>query len=198
MRGVVGLDLSLRRAAACWVPPDWSVGDWGALRFCVAGCEVKGRDPEAVADRLVTVSAAMVDFISTVWPTGPKTFLVHDRPAQVPVPAIYVEDYGFGAQNAGMWLAELAGAVKCEVRRRWKQHGAVVVPVNQNTARKTFFGDNKLPQGKGAVPAAISTALRRIGFPHEGSDEGDAAIIAWHGRSLHGMPAVVMPTGWDK
>lgn len=167
--GVVGLDLSLKRAAACYVPPDWDPCDWKRLRFRIVGGQVVAREPEAVARRLSDIAHGMVDFVDQAG-KGAKVFS---------------EDYGFGAQHAAAWIGEGGGVVKKDL---WERLGVVVVPVNQSTVRKTFLG--KLPR-KGAGTVVVQV-LRRLGFPWEGSDEADALIVALHGRSLLGMPALTV------
>jgi hypothetical protein len=170
--GVVGLDLALKRSAACYVPAGWEVGDWASLRFCVVGAAVAERDPLLVAQRLDLIASAIRDFVA-------------DLPAR---PHAFVEDYGFSAQHSGMWIAEGAGCVKRDLYRHLR---VTLVPVNQSSARKTLL--QKVPQGKGAAPAAVVSRLRAAGFPHEGSDEADAFVVANHGRSLLGMVAAVLP-----
>lgn len=169
--GVVGLDLSLKRAAACYVPADWEPCDWPGLKFCVTGSSVKGRDPRAVVERLSSIAREISSFVD-----------------EIGCPKVWLEDYGFGAVHAAAWLGEGAGVVKLAL---FETHGIVVVPVNQATARKTFLG--KLPRREAGT--AVVQALAKLGFPWEGSDEADAWVIGNHARSVLGMPALTLGNG---
>ena len=171
---VVGLDLSLTRSAACYVPPGWEPGDWDSLEFVTAGFEVKGRDPAACARRLSVVANVMFEF-------------VHWRVQQARSDELHVflEDHAYGIGQSNIVTAELVGCVK---RDLYERLGIVALPVNQSTARKLLLG--KLPPRERG--SAVAVALKAAGWPHRGSDVGDAFVVANAGRSDLGMVAVVL------
>jgi hypothetical protein len=166
---VIGIDLSLRRTAAVHLPADWIPGTWDGVQSMVSEQEgVEGRDPEAHAYRLHAIAERLATFIGVC-----------------KVKHVYCEDHAYGlAGRGGVTLAELAGAVKGRLFAR----GVVVIPVNMMTARKLLLG--KLPR-KGAA-TAVQDALKQMGSPFEGSDEGDAWTVANWGRTELGMAGVTL------
>jgi hypothetical protein len=170
--GVVGIDLSLRRTAAVYLPGDWVPGEWTGIRWVTAGYELSGADPEEVAARLMAIAREVVDFVRGVGAGH-----------------VFVEDYAYGMagkSRAVIGLAELGGAVKVKLL----ESAVVARPANMASARKLFLG--KLPTGKGAAQAAVQAALKQMGSPFVGSDAGDAMVVANAGRSLLGMVACVV------
>ena len=171
--GVVGLDLSLRGTAAAYLPPDWVPGDWSTVRTMTVGYE--GGDEEKNNMRLADISDAVCGF-------------VEDSRAR----NVGIESYAFKAQgNRLLQVAELVGAVRAKLMAKL---GASAVTVQQATLRKFFLG-TKLPRGKGAVPMAVHKALKELGCPWEGSDEGDAVLVANYLRTELGMPGLTLATG---
>ncbi len=169
----MGLDLSLRRSAVCFIPGDWEVFvhgevNWGALKTMTVGQDLKkDSSPEEKADRLVKIAGSISEWISET-------------------SVVFVEDYAYGmAGQSGMMLGELGGAVKYALRYDVKLG---VRPVNQSTARKFLLG--KLPQKDRA--AVVVAQLEEWGCPFATSDEKDAFTIANYGRTELGMPGLTL------
>lgn len=162
IRPIVGLDLSLRGAAAVFIPVRWTPGDWSKLKSRRIGLELPaGASHLSRVDRLTTIADVLVNFA-----------VFGDSPI------VYVEDYAYGlAAQGGMRIAELGGVVKAAFARKRLE----VTPVNISTARKLFLG--KLPSKGSAV--VTHKMLREMQFPFETSDEGDAFVVAnWALESL--------------
>jgi hypothetical protein len=166
---VVGLDLSLRSAAAVALNPSWVPGTWN-IPTSVVGYGIKAATPEQRSARLVEIADALI------------VFAKRERATHV-----FVEDYAYGlAGLGGMMLAELGGAVKFLF---YKQLGLVVTPVNVSTARKYFLG--KLPPKDRA--AITHRTMLELGCPFKTSDERDALLIASYGRTEVGLPGLACP-----
>lgn len=167
--GVIGIDLSLRRAAAVFLPAGWCPGTWDGVAWATTGAEVAGRDERLCAERLVKIANDLFMFL-------------HSHAAD----HVFMEDYAYGlAGHAGMALAEAGGAVKLT----FAEDDVVIRSVNQSTARALFLG--KLPKDKRAQ--VTHAAIQRLEPPWgRGSDEGDALVVANLGRSLLGLPAMTL------
>lgn len=171
---VVGLDLSLRLAAAVALPSSWdpaSDARWDVPNLRVGG-ELDQYDGSA-AERVNSIVDAVTLFV-----------IKHGGHS----PRVFVENYAFSRQGTGSasLVVELGGALKFWLRRRT---GVEVASVNDNTARKFFLG--KLPAKNRA--AATHEMLKKIGCPWPESDRGDAWVIANYGRSECGLAGVSCP-----
>ncbi len=127
-KGTIGLDLSLRSAAAAFIPDDWDINSsdrWNHVRTVSVGYPLpKGSDHEARVKRLHFITSELASWVG---PTH-KGAGIH----------VYVEDYAYGlAGQSGMVLGELGGAVKVALYNL----GHVVVPANQSTVRKFLLGN---------------------------------------------------------
>ena len=117
---IIGLDLSLRAAAACAIPDDWD-HDMSKVRTCVSGYPLsKGALPAESLKRIVFITDAIVDFCR-----------VHSATK------IYVEEYAF-AQGAShsREIAELGGTLKY---RLFTKLSIVAEPVVASRARKLLL-----------------------------------------------------------
>lgn len=168
-RYVLGLDLSLTRAAAVLVPLDFR-GDFSRVRIAIAGHGLHNVSTEAERD------ARCVEVAETV------EELVHG----VPIAGAFVENYAFvGARRAGSPHA--LGELRAIVRRTLLQrYGWAPVPVSADTARALFFG--KAPRApKGAkrdwLKSYILASVREAGAGalFKLDDEADAFLVANYG-----------------
>lgn len=169
--GVVGLDLSLRGAAAVYVPAGWSMDlGWDALDRLHVGYE--GGSNERRVARLADISEAIERFVN------------RNRARHV-----FVEDYAYSlGAKSGMVLAELGGAVKACL---YGGPNIVTEPINVMTARSYLLG--KLPRGKGAVAKRLAEVMAEMCLPTTWTaDERDAWVIANIARSQLGMPGVTL------
>jgi len=175
LRGVVGLDLSLRSTAACFLPHDWSPAEpRRGVRFDTFGSEVARGDHERQAARLVEVSVGVVDFVMGC--SGPK------------FPAVAIEQYSFArSAKSGVMLGELGGAVKAEL---WRRVGVAAYPMATSRARIYLLG--KLPRGKGTQGPAVQAAAARLGLEFPTSDPVDAWVVANAMRAELGMPGCTL------
>lgn len=167
--------MSLTAAAGCYLPPRWDPTRpaSGAL-FDTWGGKVEDRELATLARRVGDIVRGIVEFV---------TYRRQETDAPVHV---FVEDYAYGKSGkSGIVLAELGGAVKHELFRRW---GLVVVPVHQGRSRSFLLGG--LPKGKGTQAPAVVAAVQRLGFHFGASDPGDAFVVANFGRAELGLPGV--------
>lgn len=159
MTVVLGLDLSLKAAAAVAVPTWWD-GEWDKVRSMVVG-ETLRRDasPAERARRTETIAARIAAFAECEGCS-----------------VAYVEQYAFGNSQQAHSLGELGGVVKLELVRRGIQLHTVPIP----TIRKVLLG--KVPRTGAKV--AVMQALRAAGCPIGWSlDEADAFAVANWGLS---------------
>lgn len=167
---VLGLDLSLRATAAVLLPEDWDPAspDRWDVPSAVFGYSLEKATPREELERLAEIAQ------------GVAVFAVNHR-----ITHAYVEGAAYGlSARSGVRLAELAGAVKVVL---FDLTDVVAVPVSSTTVRKFFLG--KLPR-KGAAEATHAR-LKELGCPWEGSDRGDAILLASYGRSGLGLPGLV-------
>jgi Holliday junction resolvasome RuvABC endonuclease subunit len=117
---IVGLDLSLRAAAACALPRGWNY-DMKRVRTMVVGENVSNAEGEdARIRRLDKIASAIVAFCKSNHAI-----------------AIGVEDYAFSqGQSRAHALGELGGVVKLEI---FKALGIAPLPIVASTARKTLL-----------------------------------------------------------
>lgn len=160
---IVGLDLSLRAAAACAIPVKWD-HDVAKLRTMVIGSSLSNDASEDERlDRIDQICKAMVKFC------GQNNAI-----------AIGVEEYAFaqGASHAHA-IGELGGNVKRDIRTLL---GITPQPIIASTARKTLL--QKLPRPKGAkkgfLKSFVSYNVKRLGgqITRWTDDEIDAFVIA--------------------
>lgn len=173
---IIGLDLSLRRPAACILLPQWEPSE--PTKHCVVRAfpqeQVEGIDPQASVERINCIVNDVFVFMDKHRPAGEFR--------------VFVEDYAYGmaaGSSRALQLAELGGSMKLMM---WMSYLVVAQPINSMTARKTFLG--KLPKGKGAAQKAVQDAAIALGMVAKGSgsDEADAFVVANAGRSELGFP----------
>ena len=169
--GVVGLDLSLRNAAAVYIPPEWEPGDWHVPYIVVHHESVPADDHRGRVERSIDIAEKLAQWVSH---TTPRT-------------RVFVEDYAYGAGQARAHeVAETIGLVKAQLFRL--SPDCLAIPLNQSTVRKYLLG--KLP--KKDRGAAVAAALKKAGAPWEQSDIGDAFVVANYGRTEVGLPGLVL------
>lgn len=165
---IIGLDLSLRAAAACAIPVGWD-HDLRAVRTRVSGGPLKqDASPKERLQRICRISADIVVFC---------------REHQVE--RVYVEEYAFaqGASHARE-IAELGGVVKF---RLFERFGLVAEPVVASRARKLLL--QKLPRKD--VKAWIVANVKRLpGAALWSPDECDAFVVCNAGVELAGGTAM--------
>lgn len=172
-RGIVGLDLSLRRPGVCGLSGSWSPVDPWANVDVEAFPEVK----DTGSKRLLRITQGVEGFVEKL-AGDPR------RP-----PAVFVEQHAFGMAGGSFALerAELVGAVKVMVLRRW---GVEVIPIVASSARKLLFGPQRRMSTREWKPF-IHASFREMGAPGPwGEDERDAFVIANAGRHLLGAPCL--------
>ena len=168
---VLGLDLSLKRSAACFVPAGWELGEWGDLTFASFPTAdppsgmAPGRQQLERARRVEHVAAMVVDFAR-------RHSASH----------FFLEDYAFSKKrSSSMALAELRGVVRGALLRSF---GQVPVPVSSSAVRSVFFGGS-LPQQDAKV--LVQQALYAAGATFTNDDECDAYAVASFGMSELGL-----------
>lgn len=166
---IIGLDLSLRAAAACAIPLDWDGMDLSKLRTTTVGRPVEGDDERAHLLRLHDIAEEIRAF---VWLHTPL--------------AVYVEQYAFGSSGAhAARIREGGGVVKY---RLFRKCNVVCEPVVASSARKTLLV--KCPRSD-AKKFVVKNMRRLEGIAREWSeDEIDAFVIANHGMALLGRSAM--------
>lgn len=176
MSAVIGLDLSLRCAAACLIPARWSPGDWRTVKVTTFPYVMVDSTPRARVMRLSSVSEKITAEV-VMWEGRYSA-----AGASLP---IFVEDYAYGlGAHSGYAIAEMGGAVKA----RLATMGSIVVPVNMSTARKYLLG--KLPRKGSAV--AVHNALIAAGCPWESADARDAFVVANYARTEQGLSGIIL------
>jgi hypothetical protein len=166
---MLGLDLSLRRSAFCFIPSTWVPGNWRSLYTSPVEVDATG----------IKRICAIVEVISRVASEIQQGELVKH---------VYVEQYAWSASgNAGQAeIKELGGALKM---RLYQHCDLEVVPVNASSARKTLFG--KLPRMKRPEwKKFVVHELQKMGAPWDDDDTCDAFVIANHGRGELGLPVL--------
>lgn len=168
IRGVVGLDLSLRSTGACFVPAGWE----GDTRACAVGGWGRESDGTArdKARRMSEISAGVLAFVAQhVSPGG----------------TVWAEEYAFakGGQAHAAALRELGGAVKVKL---YEELDVEVIPVVASQARKMLLG--KLPRKD--VKEYVLRNLERLRgeMPYWTDDQKDALVVANYGVGLLNLP----------
>lgn len=184
---VVGLDLSLRGAAAAVIPAGWDM-KLTSVRTVRCGADL-GKDATEVqqVSRMARIAAEVYMFA--------EENDAHLHP--------YVEAYAFAARSAHAHrLAELGGVVRFTwwdrtLIRHPKGDPVHVVsnaivpqPIVAITARKTILG--KVPRSD--VKDHVMARLKEWGMPPKWSDdEADAFVIANEGRFRCGLTGLGVP-----
>ncbi|MCK9358022.1 MAG: hypothetical protein M0R22_12900 [Dehalococcoidia bacterium] len=173
--GVVGLDLSLTGAAACYLPPDWDY-TMATMRTKLVGYQLTGAiTPLERIARIDHIATSMKVFIRSIRQTDPYV-------------KVYVEGYAFSARSSAVTkLAELGGAMRYAL---WTTFGIAVEEMVASRARVYLLG--KLPRGKGTQKPAIVAALNSFGFEFGSLDEADAFVVANAARAELGMAGITL------
>lgn len=168
---VLGLDLSLRGPAMCYLSARWTPPSDD--NFETQFIEVK--DKHRGAERVELISHAIKEMCRHVEPTH-----------------VFVEEYSFSSRGAGLvGVHELGGVVKQDL---WREFDLIVQPIPAASARKTLLG--KLPSNammkakKMKLKEHVDQQLSKMGFKFGTMDEADAFVIANHGLMLLGRPHI--------
>jgi len=174
---VMGLDLSLTAPAAVVLPARWRPGTWRMPSACWA----------AKIALFVHEERERADFEPARWALLSNWVLDFARVRGAT--HVFVEDYAFAARRtAGRALAEFGGVVKYNF---WNRQQIVVQPVVAASARKTLLGHVPSKKTSGVeVKDYVNEKLARMGAKFATMDEGDAFIVANHGRYLLGLPYI--------
>ncbi len=158
-RSLLGLDLSLRAAAAVAVPSDWD-GDFRRVQSYIVGEPLSKQATDAErAQRTDRISKRIVMFAK-------------QHGAQLAM----IEGYAFGAKTGREALGELGGVVKLALVNA----GLEIRTVPVASARKLLLGT--VPRSK--PKDAVREALKAAGAPASWSaDEMDAFTVANWGLS---------------
>jgi len=175
---VLGLDLSLKRSAACFIPAGWELGEWGDLTFAsfptpdvVPNLSVEEAQV-ARMKRIDHVAERVVDFATN------RCEPTHVR----------VEEFGFSKHSTSVTaLGELRGVVRREV---WRATGKMMVPITVSAARRLLLGH--LPRKDAKV--LVQQALYKHGAPFDDDDQCDAFCVANAGLAELGLIAVTLAT----
>lgn len=176
-RYVLGLDLSLTRAAAVLVPLDFR-GDYARVLSIVAGHALQSAVDQLARDaRCRELSETVEEFVFGV-----------------PLAGAFVEDYAFTRAHGAHQLGELRGVLRRTLNARY---GWAPTPVNSATVRKLFFGKvPKKPEGARSdwLKAFILASVRETGAPFKTHDEADAFLVAnWGLSEVGGVALTVSP-----
>ncbi len=162
---IVGLDLSLRGSAACWMPAKWK-GDTTKLEMGTFGYPLtKDATLSEIMDRYLAIANGIVEFVKL-------------RTTR----AIYVEDYAFSMRSSSTAvLHELGGVVKVML---YQATGMVPIPVSASTCRKTLL--QKLP--KKDLKKFTEQNIRRLKGEalYWDADQVDAFCVVNHGMMKEG------------
>jgi Holliday junction resolvasome RuvABC endonuclease subunit len=144
---VVGLDLSLTATGIC-------VLDEEDVRFETVGYGLKrsSRQKDKI-ERIIEIVSAILGEVETC----------------IPMPAVGIEGYAFGARGAQNDLGELHGAVKTQL---WLAHQIEPVIIPASHARKSVLGKGNLAK------QAIVDLLTNRGIDVRNNNEADAYVIA--------------------
>lgn len=164
---IVGLDLSLRAAAAAKVVLPWD-GSLDDVSTCIAGHQLAlTATPAERTERLLLIANRLADFCATA-----------DH--------VFIEEYAFSASQAHAHaIGEIGGVVKVWLRNRLNLDA---VPVQASSARKTML--QKCPN-KDAKKFVVRN-VKRLGSPATGwtDDQIDAFVVMNHGVMLQGGVAL--------
>lgn len=171
--GLIGLDLSLRSAAAAWVPKGWK-GNPKHVHVAHWGYELTNEASEKdQAQRRHFIAGSILAFVKA-------------RSAMTC--RVYVEEYAFSRNSASAsGLHELGGVVK----DRLFQHGYLFESVTASAARRTLL--QKMPK-KDSKDFTHDNVRRLKGEAlYWNGDEIDAVVVANHGAFLFGWTPLSYP-----
>lgn len=175
MRGVVGLDLSLRSAAAAFVPSTFK-GNTKHVRVQTWGYELdREASEESLAKRRHIIATGIRE-----WLRGLSKKHIVER--------VFIEEYAFSRNSSSATgLHELGGVVK-NVLLEASFH---FTSVTASSARKTLL--QKLP--KKDIKAFTEDNVRRLAGEalYWNADEVDAFVVANHGMMLMGWTPLSFP-----
>jgi hypothetical protein len=174
----VGLDLSLRQAAAVSIPLRWDLlgFDWKHVRSCVAGYSLeKNATAAEKVRRLAHIAEVITKFVNQqgngAVGLGPARG-IH----------VYMERYAFSRPHQAHQLGEVGGVVKLGLF----QAGHVAESVNIQEGRKLLLG--KVPRKDQKL--ITWQKVLEMGATFETQDEGDAFVVANFALSELGSPAL--------
>jgi len=166
-RIIVGIDLSLRAAAAAKVVLPWD-GDLEDVRTCIVGRDLGlAATPRERAERLEHIVNRLADFCTDATD-------------------IHLEEYAFAASGAHAHaIGEVGGSLKLWFRKHLDRDP---LPVHSAAARKTML--QKLPRSE--VKKFVVRNVKRLGSPATGwtDDQIDAFVVMNHGVMLAGGVAL--------
>ena len=146
---ILGLDLSVRAAAAIAGPLSWD-GDWTQLSTKIVGEPLrKGASERERIDRCVRLGVSLSAFAREHGVTD-----------------VYIEGYAYGQATAAHTLGELGGLVRLGLMRT----GIDLHVANMSSSRKLMCGTIPRSADKKAV---VQATLRRAGAPALILDSGD-------------------------
>lgn len=164
-RSIIGLDLSLRSTAACWIPPGWE-GDINAVIMTSVGQELtKEATNEQRIERILAIADHLVAFY-----------------LKFGADAVYIEEYAFAAiSSRATELHELGGVVKLKL---FEVCGFAPQPVTASTCRKTLL--QKLPKKDQKQFTEDNVRSLRGDALYWNGDMIDAFCVANHGLKVEG------------
>lgn len=172
---MIGLDLSLTAPAACYLPDNWTPGDWAAARvYHITPRAPKNDDTRGHMKRYVEIA----EWACSVIPRYSSQC------------SVWIEGYAFHMNNSqASRLMELGGVVRVGI---FQGFGIVPETISASAARKVFFGNRKLP--KSNVKQAVQLALfNEAGAPKSWTeDEADAFVVVNAALSRCGGTAVTL------
>ncbi len=167
----MGIDLSLTAPAYCIIPDRWLPDRWGMLFML----NLK----DGIGKRLDIERVAFI--VNHLRVIAQRNHVTH----------VFIEDYAFAAPGRGRGeraLAELCGVLKYTF---YFDLDLTITPVHIASARKTLLGHVPTKKSSGIpVKDYVNEALGTMGAEFETMDEGDAFVVANHGRSTLGLPHV--------
>lgn len=150
----MGLDLSLRGAAAVVVDEHGTVVDWGLWgENLERGCPIEDR-----IDRLLDIATGIVKL-------GKK--YSDDL-------SVGIEDYAYGLKGMQNDLGEIQGVIKTQIRLAFRVYPSIIVA---SAARKMVLGKGRFSKGKKGKKEIID-AVRGRGFRVNDDNVADAYVIA--------------------
>ena len=158
---LLGLDLSLRAAAAVAVPLNWD-GEWRRVLSIVVGEPLRRGATDAERIRRAETIAARI-----------TSFAVSNGAQQA-----WIESYAFGQRTAAHSLGELGGIVRLELARA----GIELRTANISSARKLLLGHARSKD----IKVEVFNTLRAAGAALKTFDESDAFCAENLGLSENG------------
>lgn len=164
---IVGLDLSLRAAAACACAKDWDHDLAHLEKTGVWGSSLKAdATPEQRVKRIAEIADGVVQFCAAA-------------------SHVYVEEMAFAQSGShAREVAELTGAIK---HRLYRDLGLVAVPIVASRARKVLL--QKLPR-KDMKAWVVANVKRLPGTKDWSPDTVDAFVVMNAGLEMAGGTAM--------